>query len=98
MLVYFFLLTSILVPLGLMFYDIHEKVQTIPMLITVIFCFVVLFTYTLVFSCRMHYITITLGSGSITIEQKAILRKRNITYNAGELERAELTGNYSSNS
>ena len=92
-----FLLTSFLVPLGIMFYDLHESVETMPMLISVILSFVLLFTCTLVFSCRMHYTTITLGPGSITIDQKAVLRKRNITYNAGELEKAELTGNIAQN-
>ena len=93
-----FLLTSFLVPLGIVLYDLKYRVETLGMLISSVLSFVLLFTCTLVFSCRMHYTTITLGPGSITVDQKAVLRKRNVTYLAGELERAEFTGNTAQNS
>ena len=50
------------------------------------------------FSCRYHYTTVTLGPNSMTIDQKAVFRKRTIVYNAGELERAQLVSSKRTNS
>ena len=93
----FFFLVSVGIPLWILIYDIQHSIEMISILVAVILSFIILFTCVLVFSCRIHYTTITLGPNSITIYQKAILRKREITYYTGELERAELTGNIAQN-
>lgn len=92
-----FFLVSLALPAYFLIYDIQHSFEMIVTLITVISTFVVLFSCVLIFACRIYYTIITLGSNNITIDQKAVLRKRTITFNAGELERAELTGNIAQN-
>lgn len=85
-----FFIFTFLISGGILLYDIYDKVELIGIIVSVGLFFVLLFTCSLCFSCRFHYTTVTLGPNSISIDQKAVFRKRTIVFNAGELERAQL--------
>ena len=81
---------AFLVAGAIILYDIHDKVEPIGIIIPTALFFSIIFISALCFSCRYHYTTITLGPNSITVDQKAVFRKRTVIFNPGDLERAQL--------
>ena len=93
-----FFIFTFLISGGVLIYDLYDKVELFGIIISVGLPFILLFTCSMCFSCRYHYTTVTLGPNSMTIDQKAVFRKRTIVYNAGELERAQLISSKRTNS
>ena len=93
-----FFIFTFLISGGILIYGLYDKVELIGIIVSVGLPFILLFTCSMCFSCRYHYTTVILGPNSMTIDQKAVFRKRTIVYNAGELERAQLVSSKRTNS